>query len=148
MDRRDLLLAEEDAARPATEICPDHLVDLIRLTDGWITGAGLLARLGATPAEPPSPVLVPLIEARVLALFRRAGSAAGTGCRRATWLACSVALPPSKVDTRLYMRPILSVGMDREYREQARLRATSDFAEGVAASFQRRPPNFTGTIPE
>ncbi len=62
------------------------------------------------------------------------------------------AAPLAVVSIKRSMRKELidrtAVGMDREYREQARLRATGDFAEGVAASFQRRPPNFTGTIPE
>jgi enoyl-CoA hydratase/carnithine racemase len=34
---------------------------------------------------------------------------------------------------------------DREQAEQDRLRATSDWAEGVRAMSERRPPNFTGT---
>lgn len=38
--------------------------------------------------------------------------------------------------------------IERENREQTRLRATADFAEGLAASAQRRPPNFTGAAPE
>jgi enoyl-CoA hydratase/carnithine racemase len=33
---------------------------------------------------------------------------------------------------------------DREDAEQVRLRATADFAEGIAASAERRPPVFTG----
>jgi enoyl-CoA hydratase/carnithine racemase len=32
--------------------------------------------------------------------------------------------------------------MDRELAEQDRLRQTADFAEGISASAQRRPPRF------
>jgi 2-(1,2-epoxy-1,2-dihydrophenyl)acetyl-CoA isomerase len=32
--------------------------------------------------------------------------------------------------------------MDRELAEQDRLRQTADFAEGIRASAQRRPPRF------
>jgi enoyl-CoA hydratase/carnithine racemase len=34
---------------------------------------------------------------------------------------------------------------DHERSEQERLRRTKDFAEGVAASSQRREPDFTGS---
>ncbi|WP_412517293.1 enoyl-CoA hydratase/isomerase family protein [Actinomadura madurae] len=37
--------------------------------------------------------------------------------------------------------------MSRENQEQTRLRTTPDFAEGLTASSQRRPPNFTGAAP-
>jgi enoyl-CoA hydratase/carnithine racemase len=33
---------------------------------------------------------------------------------------------------------------EREDAEQIVLRSTADFAEGTRASFERRPPNFTG----
>ena len=33
---------------------------------------------------------------------------------------------------------------DREGREQDRLRTSADFAEGVAATAERRTPNFVG----
>jgi 2-(1,2-epoxy-1,2-dihydrophenyl)acetyl-CoA isomerase len=33
---------------------------------------------------------------------------------------------------------------DREDAEQIRLRTTSDFAEGIRATAERRPPQFTG----
>jgi enoyl-CoA hydratase/carnithine racemase len=38
----------------------------------------------------------------------------------------------------------IKVATDREKAEQDRLTATSDWAEGVAAMAERRPPNFTG----
>ncbi|WP_255275672.1 enoyl-CoA hydratase/isomerase family protein [Actinomadura madurae] len=37
--------------------------------------------------------------------------------------------------------------MRRENQEQTRLRTTPDFTEGLTASSQRRPPNFTGAAP-
>jgi 2-(1,2-epoxy-1,2-dihydrophenyl)acetyl-CoA isomerase len=39
----------------------------------------------------------------------------------------------------------LRLAMDHECAEQERLRRTSDFAEGLAASAARREPRFTGT---
>ncbi|WP_141579055.1 enoyl-CoA hydratase/isomerase family protein [Actinomadura sp. WMMA1423] len=42
----------------------------------------------------------------------------------------------------------VAAALDRENREQTRLRATPDFAEGLAASSQRRTPRFTGALPE
>jgi 2-(1,2-epoxy-1,2-dihydrophenyl)acetyl-CoA isomerase len=41
----------------------------------------------------------------------------------------------------------VAAAMDRENREQTRLCATPDFAEGLAASSQRRTPRFTGHPP-
>ncbi len=38
----------------------------------------------------------------------------------------------------------IEVVLNREDSEQIRLRKTSDFSEGTAASLQRRPPHFTG----
>jgi len=39
----------------------------------------------------------------------------------------------------------LRLAMDHEWAEQERLRASTDFAEGIAASGERREPRFTGT---
>jgi 2-(1,2-epoxy-1,2-dihydrophenyl)acetyl-CoA isomerase len=39
----------------------------------------------------------------------------------------------------------LRLAMDHECAEQERLRRSSDFAEGLAASAARREPRFTGT---
>lgn len=38
----------------------------------------------------------------------------------------------------------VAAAMRREHAEQAALRATDDYAEGVASVFERRPANFTG----
>lgn len=70
VDRRALLLTEEDAAQLIAEIRPDQPVDagdLVARTEGWIAGAAMLARLGLEAAMPPSPVLVSYVEIRVLA---------------------------------------------------------------------------------
>jgi enoyl-CoA hydratase/carnithine racemase len=39
----------------------------------------------------------------------------------------------------------LRLAMDHECAEQERLRSSADFAEGIAASGERREPRFTGT---
>ena len=38
----------------------------------------------------------------------------------------------------------VTAALDHEYREQAMLKATADYAEGVAAVFERRAARFTG----
>jgi enoyl-CoA hydratase/carnithine racemase len=45
---------------------------------------------------------------------------------------------------RGHLAEAVSAATDREDAEQVRLRTTSDFAEGVRAMAERRPPQFTG----
>jgi enoyl-CoA hydratase/carnithine racemase len=55
--------------------------------------------------------------------------------------------PLALVATRATMRAGLldqiRAALDHEHAEQAELRATADYAEGVASVFERRPANFT-----
>jgi 2-(1,2-epoxy-1,2-dihydrophenyl)acetyl-CoA isomerase len=78
--------------------------------------------------------LVPLEEVRAAARLL-AGEIAASG-------------PLAVRSIRQTMRGHLAVDVakatDREDAEQIRLRATSDFAEGIRASAERRPPQFTG----
>lgn len=50
----------------------------------------------------------------------------------------------TRTTLRMGLVDAVRVRLDHEYAEQAVLRATSDYAEGVASVFERRPANFTG----
>ena len=60
----------------------------------------------------------------------------------------AVAAPLAQQATRATLRAGLvdavTVALDVELAEQMALRETADFAEGIAASAERRPPRFTG----
>jgi enoyl-CoA hydratase/carnithine racemase len=71
-----------------------------------------------------------------------------TAMRLADQIASAAPLAVASIKQALRQELIerLPAAMDREHHEQTRLRATTDFAEGIAASSQRRPPTFTGAL--
>lgn len=78
-------------------------------------------------------------------------SEAGAVLECAHALAAEIAqnAPLATVATRATLRSGLADAvrerLDHEYAEQAILRSTADYAEGVASVFERRPANFTGS---
>jgi enoyl-CoA hydratase/carnithine racemase len=56
-----------------------------------------------------------------------------------------LALQATRQTARLDLVPAFRAATEREALEQAELRATNDFREGVKASAERRPARFTGT---
>jgi len=87
--------------------------------------------------------------ARIGLLDRLVPAAEIAGAAHALAAEIAAAAPLAVASIRRTMRGHLvdavAAATAREDAEQVRLRATADFAEGIAASAERREPNFTGT---